>query len=151
MQKVNLTSFKNKNSFRIPGLQCVAFVTINLCLYCVICNKHQKFLKSLTKKQCTLLFSLDTENKVFHCTFRVLGTQLVSHISQIPTTMLLLIQFTYWFVFVFVSIFVFVFVFDVIVGQLWAAFDEKPPRQHCFTANDPRPGLPLPVQATASQ
>ena len=64
---------------------------------------------------------------------------------------LLLIQFTYWFVFVFVSIFVFVFVFDVIVGQLWAAFDEKPPGQHCFAGNDPHPGLPLPVQATASQ
>ena len=129
-------------------LHCITF-----CLYYVICNKHQKFLKSLTKKQCTLLFSLDTENKVFHCTFRVLGTQLVSHISQIPTTMLLLIQFTYWFVFVFVfvSVSVFVFVFDVIVGQLWAAFDEKPPRQHCFTANDPQPGLPLPVQASASQ
>ena len=78
-------------------LHCITF-----CLYYVICNKHQKFLKSLTKKQCTLLFSLDTENKVFHCTFRVLGTQLVSHISQIPTTMLLLIQFTYWSYLIFV-------------------------------------------------
>ena len=34
--------------------------------------------------------------------------------------------------------------------QLWVAFDEKPPRQHCFAGNDPHPGLPLPLQSTAS-